>query len=351
MQLEKLEQELETKTLRPIYAFYGEEQYLLENCVNKIKKIFGQIIDGINYVVLDENSVSNVISELETPSFGYEKKLIILKKTGILKKEAKTKKTNISFLQEDLQNYIETNINQIKDTVILLIIDENADKIKLLETVEKHGAICNFEKLKPISIIKRLKKITALYKVNIDEKTLNKLIEVSGTSMQVLINEIRKLIEYVGDGGTITTKDVETLATPAIDSVVFDLINYLGNKNINKSLETLHDLLYLKEPIQMILIMLYRNFKKIYLVKLAQNSGINVANVLELKPNQMFLINKYKTQAKYFSEKQLRIFLNHLIELDERSKVGNIDLEIGLEAVLCNFAGKEEKSCYIQTYT
>ena len=341
MQLEKLEQELETKTLKPVYALYGEETYLLENCVNKIKKIFGQIIDGINYIILDENSGLNVISEIETPSFGYEKKLIILKKTGILKKEAKTKKTNISSLQEELKNYIEKNIEQIKDTVILLIIEEDADKTKLLELIEKLGCTCNFEKLKPISIIKRLKKITTLYKVNVDEKTLNKLIEVSGTSMQVLINEIRKLIEYVGEEGTITEKDVELLATPATDSVVFDLINYLGNKNINKSLETLHDLLYLKEPIQMILIMLYRNFKKIYLVKLAQNSGINVENVLELKPNQMFLINKYKTQAKYFSEEQLNTFLNHLIELDEKSKVGNIDLEIGLEAVLCNFAGVE----------
>lgn len=37
-----------------------------------------------------------------------------------------------------------------------------------------------------------------MYQVNIDENTLQYFIETCGTNMQVLINEIRKLIEYEG---------------------------------------------------------------------------------------------------------------------------------------------------------
>ena len=337
--VDMLEQELRQKKLHSIYALYGEETYLLETNVNRIKKLFGEKVEGINYVVLDENTVDNLLKELQTPPFGYEKKLIIVKNTGILKKEAKKKSSNITQLQEKISDYIEKNEQEIEDSIILVIIDEKADKTKLLETITKHGVVCQFEKLKPIEIVKRLKLICSQYKVNVSEKTLNKLIETSGTSMQILINEIRKLIEYAGENGTINDEDIDKLAIKQIDSVIFNLTDYLGNKNIKKSLEILYDLLYLKEPIQMILITLYRHFKKLYLVKLAQAENQDIAQTLQLKPNQMFLITKYKKQAEYFTTKDLRQMLKKLTELDTKSKTGQIDLNIGLEAVLCSQIG------------
>lgn len=337
--VDMLEQELRQKKLHSIYALYGEETYLLETNVNRIKKLFGEKVEGINYVVLDENTVDNLLKELQTPPFGYEKKLIIVKNTGILKKEAKKKSSNITQLQEKISDYIEKNEQEIEASIILVIIDEKADKTKLLETITKHGIVCQFEKLKPIEIVKRLKLICSQYKVNVSEKTLNKLIETSGTSMQILINEIRKLIEYAGENGTINDEDIDKLAIKQIDSVIFNLTDYLGNKNIKKSLEILYDLLYLKEPIQMILITLYRHFKKLYLVKLAQAENQDIAQTLQLKPNQMFLITKYKKQAEYFTTKDLRQMLKKLTELDTKSKTGQIDLNIGLEAVLCSQIG------------
>ena len=41
------------------------------------KKIFGECIKGINYVMLDETNIDSLISNIETPAFGYENKLII----------------------------------------------------------------------------------------------------------------------------------------------------------------------------------------------------------------------------------------------------------------------------------
>ena len=51
----------------------------------------------------------------------------------------------------------------------------------------------------------------------------------------------------------------------------------------------------------------------------------------------MFLVNKYKTQANYFSENELKIILNELIDLDYKYKVGLIDINIGLESILCAY--------------
>ena len=153
--------------------------------------------------------------------------------------------------------------------------------------------------------------------------------------MMTLINEIRKLIEYVGENGTIKEADIEKLSIKELDSVIFDLTDSLGQKNIKEALQILKELIYNKEPIQKILITLYNHLKKIYLTMLADKYKVNVAEALNLKPNQMFLTTKYKKQAAYFKKEELREILQALIDLDYKSKQGLIDVNVGLEAILC----------------
>ena len=359
MVLEKLEQELSKKILRSIYVFSGEETYLLEQTVNRIKKHFGTLQEGINYCYLDETNVDNVITEIETPSFGFEKKLIIIKKASLLEgkkrsskkssdagneeasKSAKTQNT----ISTKLAEYIEKNIDIISESVVLIIIEEKAEKCKLLEVLksieesskeQNFVAVCEFQKLKPNQLVMRLKNICGKYNVRVSEQVLMYLIEISGTSMQNLMNEVRKLIEYAGPDGEITREAVDLLAIPEIDNIIFNLTDALGVKDVKKALETLNDLIYLKEPLQAIMINLYRHFKKLYFVKLAENEsgGMNLTEVLDLKPNQMFLTTKYRKQATYFKEEELRDFLSNMLQLEEKYKTGNIDLQIGIEVLI-----------------
>ena len=137
--------------------------------------------------------------------------------------------------------------------------------------------------------------------------------------------------------GTITKNAVDLLAIRSLDSNIFDLTDNLGKKNIQKSLDILNDLLYQKEPIQKILITLYNHFKKLYIIKLAERYKKDVAIALNLKPNQTFLINKYKTQSRYFSEEEIRNIIDEMINLDSSYKIGLIDVNIGLEAILCRY--------------
>ena len=316
---------------------YGENTYLVEKEIKAIKKNFGQIVQGINYVSLEPETVENIIPELQTPPFGYEQKLIIVKNCDLLKKELKTKKNKNSELIEKLVNYIEENANGIFENVTLIVVEDSADKNNsLYKTIEKHGQILELQELKPMQLVANLKSICKAYKVDVDDETLKYLIEKCGTSLQELINEIRKLIEYAGEDGKITKKEVDLLAIPKIEAVIFDLTDSLGTKNIDKAMEVLNNLIYNKEPVQRILITLYNHFKKLYLAKLALKENTNLEELLNLKPNQSFLVAKYKKQAQYFEEKDLRKILEELTDLDANSKIGLIDLNVGLEAILCN---------------
>ena len=159
--------------------------------------------------------------------------------------------------------------------------------------------------------------------------------------MQELINEIRKLIEYAGPNGKIDKKAIDELTIKNIDSVIFDLTDNLGKKQIGVALQVLRNLIYEKEPIQKILITLYSHFRRLYFVKLALESNYDITRTLKLKPNQTFLVNKYKTQANYFTKQELRGILMALIDLDNQYKIGQIDLELGLESIICANIGNK----------
>ena len=279
-----------------------------------------------------------IISDLETPSFGFEKKLIIAKNTGLFKKDGRKKaKKDDQSIKSKLLEYLKENFEYIKDSVILVFVEDEADKGELLDFINKNGIVCNFEYQKPAQIQARIKAITNAYKVNIDASTLSYFIECCGTDMQDLINEIRKLIEYEGQGGTITKDDIDNLSIKKMESIIFDLTDSLGKKNTKVAIEVLRNLIMAKEPVQKILITLYGHFKKLYLVKLALKNNKDIIYALDLKPNQTFLVNKYKMQAGYFKTSEIRRILKELCDLDYKYKIGLIDLEVGFESVLCAY--------------
>ena len=338
LSIENLEKQLKNGKLQSLYLLYGEELFLLESSLKKIKTLFGECTKGINYITIDETNYSELIADIETPSFGYEKKLIIARNTGLLKKEGKRKNAELAKLKEKVSNYLKENIEVIQSSVVLVFVEEEADtKQELYKTIDELGIICKFDYQKPIQIEKRMKAICQGYKVAIEDSTLRYFIESCGTNMQDLINEIRKLIEYAGEEGKIQKEDIDKLCIKKLESVIFDLTDSLGKRDIKKALEVLKNLIYAKEPIQKILITLYNHFKKLYFVKLAIKYNQDIISSLNLKPNQTFLVNKYKTQAKYFGEIELKNILQSLRDLDYQYKNGLIDLQIGLETILCQY--------------
>ena len=323
-----------------IKLLFGEETYLLETKLKRLKKDFGELVKGINYIQIDETNVSELISDIETPAFGFERKLIVARNTGLFKKAKKTAKGQelaMINLSKKIAEYIEENNSLINEAVELIFVEEEAEKNELYKAIEKYGEVIEFPLLKLPGLIENVQKICAAYKVKIDNSTAKYFIESCGTNMQDLINEIRKLIEYVGTNGIITKQEVDLLSIKQIDSVIFDLTDNLGKRDTRKAMEVLNNLIYEKEPIQKILITIYNHIKKIYIVKEASKTDKDLAGAMKLKPNQMFLTNKYRMQAGYFSAEEIEDILEEFINLDANYKVGFIDINVGLEAILCRY--------------
>lgn len=57
MKVEELEKDLKNGNLKSLYLLYGEEKFLLENSLKKIKSLFGETLKGINYITIDDTNL------------------------------------------------------------------------------------------------------------------------------------------------------------------------------------------------------------------------------------------------------------------------------------------------------
>ena len=323
-----------------LYLFYGEDNYTKEREVNKIKKNFGETVDGINYVKITDTNIKELIPSIETPSFGYTKKLIVAKNTGLFKKSKKTAETDeedsesVSKDNKEIVSYFE-NLKELDD-VDLVFVEESCLKNKLYKAIEKIGEVKEFPLKKDFEVAKELIKIATMYNVKLDTTNSNYMVNVCGTNMQDLINEIRKLIEYVGKGGTITREDIDKLVIRKPEAVIFDLTDYLGNKNVKSAINCYRDLISQNVADQIILVMIYRHIRNLYIYKLSKPEDVNTN--LNLKSNQTFLPKIYARQAKLFTAEELKKILYEIIYIDESTKNGNLDsISTGIESIMCNY--------------
>ena len=57
LKVEELEKELKSEKLSSLYLLYGDEKFLLENSLKKIKSLFGECLKGINYITIDDTNL------------------------------------------------------------------------------------------------------------------------------------------------------------------------------------------------------------------------------------------------------------------------------------------------------
>lgn len=311
-----------------IYLITGDDLFEREKEVNKIKEQFGELVKGINFITLDKETIHLLTGEVTTYPFGFDKKLIIV---NIVSKAASSEESGAKndWFNEELTENI---LNSIDMNVIVFVGDFQT-RSKVYKFVSQNGKCieCNKPKSKKdvvpwiVSIAKQLNK-------NISTQNANYMVQTCGADKLMLYNEIQKLVDYIGDRNEIEKEDIENVGIRTLETIIFDLTDCVGARNISNTLKFLEELLQQKEPLQKILIMIARHFKSLLITKICMNENRNVAE--ELNTKFPFIINKYKEQSRKFSCEELENVLIDLAELDMDSKVGKIDLKIGLEIAL-----------------
>lgn len=336
MSVDKLKEEIKNKSFNSLYLFYGEEDYLKKFYLSSIEKIIlAEDQTGLNKIVIDGKvEVQKIIEACETMPVFCEKKLVIVKNSGMFKpkKEGSGKQNT----KDDLLDYLE----EVPSYTCLIFFEEGIDKrLKIVDVVKKKGLIVEFPFQKQPELVKWVVKAVKSNSKEIDTDTASYLIDISEPGMTEILNEINKVILFLGDRTKVTVDDIKKVCTKSVKSRIFDLTDAIAEKNANTALKLLNDMIILKEPLPKILFMIARQLRHTLEMKLLCSSGMGIKEACSKMGITPYVGNKILKQANSFSKDKLTAAIKEALELDLSIKTGRINDRTAAELLICNLAG------------
>ena len=92
--IRELDAELKAGTTRPVYLFYGEEEYLKHSFKSRIRRSVVPDENSMNVTSFIENqcSADAIISQADTMPFFADKRIVLIEESGFFGKRKKKKK-------------------------------------------------------------------------------------------------------------------------------------------------------------------------------------------------------------------------------------------------------------------
>lgn len=325
--MKNLTKDIKNKEYKNVYLLYGEEDYLKNFYRDSLVK---SVTDGdaMNFNRYEGNGVSvkEIIDFSETMPFFADYRVILIENSGMLKKGG-----------DDIAEYIP---DIPKSTVFIFVEDSVDRRSRLFKAISKCGYACEMKRQSEEALVTWAARIFARDNKKITRETMLYLLSRVGTDMELLSNEIEKLICYSGDNEVITKEDVDALSTVQISVRIFDMIDAITAKNQRKTLDLYYDLIARKEPPMRILFMLSRQFNNMLHAKKLSGLGYRRAEIAKIMEVQDFVAGKCISQSGNFSERSLKNALSECVAAEENIKSGQIDEKIGVELLLIKYSAK-----------
>ncbi len=150
-----------------------------------------------------------------------------------------------------------------------------------------------------------------------------------GNDLQILDNELEKLLLYAGER-EITSEDVQKLCVYVAEASIFDLVDAIGSRNGKKAALLLQQKLNEGADPFGLFAMFIRQFRLLIQVKALSDAGEKPPAIAKALRLHGFVAGKIQQQARGFTLAQLEQIYRHLLEIDVAVKTGRNDLETAL---------------------
>lgn len=340
MSLDILKSQVKSGQFNNLYLFCGPEEFLKKYYLDCIaKQIINKDFVEMNKIVLDGKVDADRISgSCEAFPVFSDNKLVIVKNSGFFKpkkKDSEGAEEKQSAKGDRLQNYL----NELPSYTCLIFCEDEVDKrLKITSLIKKKGLVVEFPYQNPIELVKWVKKGFKANRKEIDNEAASMLIEYCEPGMTDILNEINKLSVYKKESNVITMEDIGKACSRSIKSRIFDLTDAVAERDGQKALKLLNDMIELKEPIPRIFYMIIRQLRLLLQMKLMREEGISeseAASKLSLLP---FAARKISAQLKTFSTDKLAAALEECLNLDTDIKTGKMNDRMAAELLIAKLA-------------
>lgn len=265
----RLKADLKAGTLQNVYIFHGEETYLREFYLDQLRKnLIPAGFEEFNYHKLQGKglSVQTLSDTAEAFPMMCEKTLVVVTDFDIFKLNEEQRGELIALL-EDFPEYCCM-------VFVYDLLEYKADKKmkKLCAALAEGAQVVEFKTQGQSDLINWVaRRFKALGK-EIDRQSAEHLIFTCGNLMTGLIPEIEKIAAYAR-GSKVTVEDINAVADPVIDAMIYDITNEVSRGNYDAAADTLGKLLKMQEEPIMILALIGKELRKLYTARIAIEGG------------------------------------------------------------------------------
>jgi DNA polymerase-3 subunit delta len=166
-----------------------------------------------------------------------------------------------------------------------------------------------------------------------------RLAEMVGVDTRQAGMEIAKLLAYVDWARPIRGSDVEAVCIVTSQQSVFDFVDALSTGSGQAAQRLLHRLLENEETFSL-WGMVVRQFRLLIQAREILDGRGNKDDVARALGVHPFVAEKTTSQANRFSMESLEDIYHRLLEIDERVKTSQVTLELALDTLIVELAGK-----------
>lgn len=330
---EQLKADLKNKALRRLYVFHGEEVYLRQNYLGRLREqLIPPGMEAFNDKLLEGKEVTarDIIAAADCFPMMSEHTLVVVRDYDLFKAGEAERSALMDYFA-DLPEYLCL-------VFVYDVIPYKPDaRTKLASALKEHGLVVDFPRQKQEHLVDWIVRRFKAAGKSVDSELAKHLIFLCGDLMQGLIPEIGKIAAYA-KGSRITRADIEAVATPQLDAVVFQLNDALGAKQYDKALTILADLLHMQEPVQVITASLGKYFRQLYAARVALEERRTADDVAALWKMHPFVASKLMGAARRVDGAWCRRALRRAAETDMVLKTTGVDPQQALTGLVLSLA-------------
>ena len=279
-----------------LYVFHGEETYLRDHYLGKLREVLlsggmGEFnLHRLRPADVNPRALEEAVDCLPMMA---ERTMVLVTDFDLFKAG-----------ERDREEYIRT-LSQLPEYCCLVFVYDLLEykpdaRTKLAAALKANGTAVNFQRQEQGDLVDWVRRRFKALGKEIDPRLALELISLCGDLMTTLIGEIEKVGAYAR-GPKITRADIDAVAAPQLDAVVFEMTDAIGAGSFDQAASVLGELFQMQEPPQKILWSLGRQMRQIYSARLALESGKGSREVSALWGIKPYPADKLMRSARRFT--------------------------------------------------
>jgi DNA polymerase-3 subunit delta len=303
----------------PFYVVVGEERFLRRQFVDALKGCVMQGgVPGLNedeWTAVEVDSAKVVAVAKTMPMLSSRRYVAV---TEVDRWDGKKEKSDSGTAA--LERYLDAPSSS---TVLVLCADKLHAKSKLVTMAKKLGSYVACEPLTKRDLPAWLTHCAKTRGCAIAPDALDLIIEVVGSDLSVLGDLVERLALFLDGKGTITEETVEALIPIVRPSTVWELVEAVAERNINRALGSLSKIYDPQDRGLGIVSILLWSTRQLVGFEAARSSGASSAEAAKSANIPPFRIAKVESQLRRLTRSELERWFCVLRDVDSSLKGGS----------------------------